>query len=209
MAHTIDGRRLSSALAEPQVLDGRRARALATRDRIVEAMLRLVREGDVSPSAARVAQTAGVGMRTVFRHFDEMDALYREMAERIEARVMPVLLKPFAATEWRARLSEMVDRRALIFETIMPYRLSADMKRFQSDFLMRGHLRQARLERAALHAALPAYVAADAARVAALELALSFDCWRRLRHEQGLSPDQAQRAMRLLVEALLAGVSAD
>ncbi|PNB35794.1 TetR family transcriptional regulator, partial [Pseudomonas sp. FW305-130] len=36
-------------------------------------MLDLVGKGDIAPSAARVAETAGVGLRSVFRHFADMD----------------------------------------------------------------------------------------------------------------------------------------
>ncbi|MBX9814665.1 MAG: TetR/AcrR family transcriptional regulator, partial [Sphingomonas sp.] len=110
--------------------DGRYARSRATRDKIVTALLDLVREGDVSPSAARVAETAGVGLRTVFRHFDEMDTLYRAMAEAIERQVMPLMLKPFTSEHWRDRLRELTERRIEIYETIMPYRISSSIKRF-------------------------------------------------------------------------------
>lgn len=43
-------------------------------------MLELVREGDISPSAELVAARADVGLRTVFRHFKDLDSLYREMS---------------------------------------------------------------------------------------------------------------------------------
>ena len=39
-------------------------------------MMNLIEGGDLMPSAARVAEEAGVGLRTVFRHFDDMDSLY-------------------------------------------------------------------------------------------------------------------------------------
>ena len=58
-------------------------------------MIALVREGEMSPSAAQVAERASVGLRTVFRHFDEMEILYREIAEVTRARILPALLKPY------------------------------------------------------------------------------------------------------------------
>ena len=59
--------------------DGRRARGHVSRSRIVAAMIELVREGCVAPTAEQVALRADVGLRTVFRHFDDMESLYREI----------------------------------------------------------------------------------------------------------------------------------
>ena len=59
---------------EPLV-DGRRQRSLTSQRRIVEAMLALVGEGHLTPSAELVAERAEVGLRTVFRQFKDMDTL--------------------------------------------------------------------------------------------------------------------------------------
>jgi len=199
-------RTLPRSTPAPEGIDGRHARSVATRDKIVTALLQLVREGDVTPSAARVAETAGVGLRTVFRHFDEMDTLYREMSEVIEAQVMPMMLQPFEASDWRGRVREMARRRIGIYETIMPYRISASIKRFQSDFLMHGYHRQLQLERTSLHAILPPAVIADAPVASAIEVTISFQCWRRLRHDQGLAIDDARAVIDTLLEAMLARI---
>lgn len=187
--------------------DGRHARSIATRDKIVTALLQLVRDGDVAPSAVRVAETAGVGLRTVFRHFDEMDTLYREMSEAVEAQVMPMILKPFEAPDWRGRVREMAGRRIGIYETIMPYRISASIKRFQSDFLMQGYFRQLQLERTSLHAVLPQAVIDDAPLASAIEVSISFQCWRRLRHDQGLTVEAARAVIDTLLDAVLARIA--
>ena len=71
--------------------DGRRRRSAQSREAIVSAMFDLIGEGDQRPSAQRVADRAGVGIRTVFRHFDEMDRLYAEMNARLRAMIRPLL----------------------------------------------------------------------------------------------------------------------
>ncbi len=109
---------------EPPSADGRRERSRSSRARIVQAMLDLVGGGHIAPSAAEVAEQAGVGLRSVFRHFDDMDSLYSEMSDAIEVRLMPVLLKPLAATEWKPRVRELAERRMTVFETMLPYRIS-------------------------------------------------------------------------------------
>ena len=94
-------------------LDGRLTRSRVSRANIVAAILALVGNGKVNPSAARVAERAEVELRSVFRHFDDMDALYREMGDVIEARVRPnivqrVLRHEMAAVE--AQLPTVVVR---------------------------------------------------------------------------------------------------
>ena len=72
--------------------DGRRQRSERSRKDIVAAMFKLIRAGEMNPGAAQVAEAAGVSLRTVFRHFDEMDILYREIAALMEAEVLPIVL---------------------------------------------------------------------------------------------------------------------
>lgn len=195
--------------AAPRGPDGRHERSKSSRARIVAAMLDLVGTGDVQPSAAKVAETAGVGLRTVFRHFDEMDSLYREMSEAIEARLLPIMMKPFAATHWRDRIREMAERRAQLFEMILPYRISASLKRFQSSFLMQDYRRLLRLERSTIDAALPPEVLADTTQVNMLYLALNFQSWRSLRHDMELDVAEARAVFVALVDAALARIPGD
>ena len=58
-------------------IDGRRLRSQVSRAKIVEALMTLVEAGQVDPSAEEVAATAGVGLRSVFRHFKDMESLRR------------------------------------------------------------------------------------------------------------------------------------
>jgi hypothetical protein len=58
------------------------------------------------------------------------------------------------------------------------------------------------LQRQALLAVLPAALSRNE-KLDALDLALSFEAWRRLRYEQGLGVKQAQDVMRHLVKALV------
>ncbi|MBU7579085.1 MAG: TetR/AcrR family transcriptional regulator [Porphyrobacter sp.] len=167
-------------------------------------MLDLVARGEVSPSAAQVAEVAGVGLRSVFRHFADMDALYREMAAAIEAQVLPILLRAPEGATWQARLFDIAARRAVIFETIMPFRISANLRRFDSAFLMDGYRRQLRLEAEALAAHLPEAVRADADGARGLNVILSFSTWRLLRHDQNLPPDAAAAVVRRMLGDALA-----
>ena len=192
-----------------QLADGRRERSRSSRSKIVAAMLDLVGKGDVAPSAARVAEVAGVGLRSVFRHFDDMDALYREMGDVIEARVMPIILQPPSGKSWKEKLFDIADKRTKVFETILPYRISASLKRFQSPYLMQDYRRMLRLESETIEAHLPATAKADGTGARALNVILSFQTWRLLRHDQLLPVDDAKAVVRRLLSDALAGMPDD
>ena len=185
-------------------IDGRRKRSHSSRAKIVKALLDLVEGGTISPSAAEVAEAAGVGLRSVFRHFDDMDSLYREMSDGIEAKVLPMMLKPLEASDWKGRIRELTERRVSVFEAILPFRISASIKRHQSEFLMQSYKRMLRVERQGVEALLPEAVLSDPAQTNAVLAPLSFQTWRLLRHDQELPIATARTVVLRLVEAVLA-----
>jgi AcrR family transcriptional regulator len=187
-----------------ELADGRRQRSERSRAQIIEAMFDLIREGDMSPSAAKVAERAQVGLRTVFRHFEDMDSLYVEMAERITAEVMPKVLAPFEARDWHGRFLEHVERRITIYEYIMPVRVSANLRRFQSRFLMEEYRRNLLIERSSLKALLPEDINNDPVTFAAIETSASFQTWRRLRQDSDLSAEDAAVVFKFTLERLVA-----
>jgi hypothetical protein len=87
----------------------------------------------------------------------------------------------------------------MVFETILPYRISANLKRFQSPYLMQGYRRMLRLESDTTEAHLPAMVRADVAGTHGLNVILSFQTWRLLRHDQELPFDDAKAVVRRLL----------
>ncbi|MDB5469891.1 MAG: hypothetical protein JWR84_1451, partial [Caulobacter sp.] len=128
---------MTRALTTPPApaADGRHRRSQDSRARIVAAMLELVKAHEVSPSAEQVAARADVGLRTVFRHFKDMDSLYREMSGVIESEMRAVVDRPFTAPDWRGRLMELIERRAVVFERIGPFRRASNAVRHRSRVL--------------------------------------------------------------------------
>jgi len=183
--------------------DGRHRRGEDNRARIVAAMLELVQGGEVSPGAEQVAARADVGLRTVFRHFKDMDSLYREMGRVIEAEMTAIVERPFAARDWRERVIELVGRRAGVFERIGPFKRASNVSRHRSTFLEAENARLVRTLRDILVAQLPDEVAGDASRLEILDLLLSFESWSRLRHDQGLSPSRAQETLEAAIRRLI------
>lgn len=182
--------------------DGRRTRGADNRRKILAALLKLVEGGNIDPSAEQVAKEAGVGLRTVFRHFADLDSLYASISERMTVEIRPIVEQPFESADWRGRLDELVDRRAQIFERLLPFKLAGDAHRYRSPFLTTEHEALVRLQSQTLRQILPAKIAGDKARMATLDLVLSFDAWKRLRHDQGVTARDARSALRFAASAL-------
>ncbi|HCX66572.1 MAG TPA: transcriptional regulator, partial [Rhodobiaceae bacterium] len=178
-------------------------RSAASRRRIVEAMRDLIREGTLSPRAEEVAARANVGLRSVFRHFDDMESLYREIGDLIVADVTPMLELPPPSGTADEILAEMIARRTKLFERIMPFRVAADIHSHRSPYLMQERRIMNESLREIMRSALPAAIRKDRVAVDALDAVLSFDFWRRLRSEQRLSIAQARRVVEATAAPLI------
>jgi TetR/AcrR family transcriptional regulator of autoinduction and epiphytic fitness len=96
--------------------DGRAARSHRSKRAIVDAMRALHAEGDLRPTAPRVAERAGVSLRTVWQQFADMETLLveairrdqevlRSLTERIEPD-QPLALRIAQFTGQRSRILE-------------------------------------------------------------------------------------------------------
>ena len=191
----------STPAPRPDETDGRRRRSLDSRARIIAAVLKLTREGEINPSAELVADRAGVGLRTVFRHFSDMESLYREVGDVIEAEIRPLAARPFQSVSWRERIIEMISRRSEGYEVLGPFRRASDLRRHASPVLQDDLARLTATLRQILLRELPADL--DPTTIEALDLLLSYEAWSRLRQEQGLDQTTARRVLERTVRALI------
>lgn len=196
-------------MAQLAHIDGRLARSARTRHAVVDALLDLLNEGDLRPTAARIAERAGVSLRIVFHHFDDLEAIYSELADRQAERVKPLTAPISVALPFARRVEKFAAQRGRLLETLSPVRRSAVlMEPFRPALAKR--LKHARdLMRAAAIAAFApelSKVAADEKRatVAALDVATSWVAWEQMRRHQGLSETEARTVMATTIRALLA-----
>lgn len=183
--------------------DGRKQRSADSKRRIVAAMLELVREGRIAPTAEEVATRAEVGLRTVFRRFKDMESLYAEMAVAINEKIDGIATPPNRSIDWRVNLKRLLERRLQVYEVIMPYRLAAEALKFQSSILLDRHMDIVQDERQRLLDLLPEELLDDRLLIEGLQAALSFDMWNQLRNDQRLSASEAGEVVRRIVESLL------
>ncbi|ANY19375.1 hypothetical protein A6F68_00849 [Tsuneonella dongtanensis] len=187
--------------------DGRRERSRSSRRRIIEAMMDLVAGGDIDPSAAKVAEKAGVGLRTVFRHFDDKESIYREIDELLWTAYGPASEAPFRSSDWQEQLFELIERRAQVYEEIAPFRIASSLQRYGSPMLMERYRFLLGRERDTLYGILPGSVLRDEARARAILLAVSFDSWRLFRLDEELSPEKTIEVLKQLLRDVLEQVS--
>jgi AcrR family transcriptional regulator len=186
-------------------VDGRARRAQRSRQAIVEAVVALVGRGVLQPTAQQVATEAGVGIRSVFRHFSDMESLYASIDAELEGAVAQTLLGGRRDGTPAERLQALVRQRVLFFERIAPFKRSANAQRWRSDFLQNRHLRLQRVLRTDLLAWLPELRDAPAELVEALDLVLCFESWDRLRHDRQLGRRAATAVVERLAIAVMEG----
>ncbi len=191
-------------VAKKEKKDGRKQRSVRSRDKITTSIMTLIRAGNYSPRAIDISAHSGLSMRTVFRHIDDMESLLREIAGDMRREILPSFLQPYSATDWRGQFEEQMQRRLEIWEYILPVRLAASLRRFQSKFLLEEYRQFLELERASLKSVLPESVVSDDVLFAALDEAMGIACWINLRMDQELSPNAAEAVVRRTVEALIA-----
>jgi TetR/AcrR family transcriptional regulator of autoinduction and epiphytic fitness len=195
-------------MAQLSRLDGRLARSARTRRAVVDALLDLLNEGDLRPTAARIAERAGVSLRLVFHHFDDLDTIYSELADRQTERVEP-LIKPIdVALPFAQRVELFSAQRGRVLETLSPVRRSAVlMEPFRPALAKRLKHSRDLMRAAAIAAFQPELkiIAADERRTktAALDMVTSWVAWEQMRRHQGLSETEAREVMATSIRALL------
>jgi AcrR family transcriptional regulator len=179
--------------------DGRRQRADRSRDAIVQALLDLVEKAVLQPTAQQVAESAGVGIRTVFRHFSDMESLYAAMDARVQHDALPLLRVRPATGRLEARVRALAQIRIDFFERIAPYHRAGAVQRGRSPFLQGRHRLLVRKLRADLLRWLPELRGASPELLEAFDLALSLETWERLRMDQRLGCDRARAVLETLL----------
>lgn len=191
-----------------QTLDGRLARGARARAAIADALLALIERGDLRPSAARVAERAGVSLRSVFQHFSDVESLFAAAASRQAERLEALLAGVPDEGPLAARLDAFVRARTRLLEAISPVRRAAIlMEPFSSELQGRlGAFRKLKADEVRRVFATELARRPPAARrrlLAALVATASWSVWQALREHQGLSQAEARRVLRIMLDALL------
>lgn len=189
-------------------IDGRTARAVRTKDAIVDATLALIDEGDLRPTGPRIAERAGVSVRSIFQHFDDLDALFSAVGLRVVDRIAGLIrtIDPTAPLDQRS--GAFLEQRTSVLESLTPV-LRAALVHAASSTVIRGQFENGhQFLVAQVDQVFAQEIAAAGAGGATLRdglvVALSWPSWDLLRGAQGRSVEEAREVAESMVRALLA-----
>jgi len=187
--------------------DGRTLRSLRTREAIVDATIALLDDGDLRPTAPRIAEQAGVSVRSIFQHFADLESLHAAVAERLAVRLTALVLPISPELPLGDRLDRFVQQRGTLLEAVTPIRRAADIHGpFSSEITARLRDGQAFLRLEVERTFAPELDAAGEERqdlLDALDACLSWGTWDGLRAGLGRDRPDAERVMRRLAAAVL------
>lgn len=189
--------------------DGRAARAARTRAAIVDACVALVEEGELRPTAPRIAERAGVSVRSVFQHFDDLPSLHTAVVQRVVER-LAVLVEPIdPARPVDDRIGAFVRQRGALLEAVAPFRRAAAVHGPFAPEIRKAIAKGAAFLRVEVEEAfapeLTAVPATDRRELAgALAAVSSWAMWDALRSEVGESVEQAEAVLDRTLRSLLA-----
>lgn len=181
--------------------DGRRRRAHASREAIVEALVALYADGHADPSAAEIAERAGVSERSLFRHFDDIDDLchtafevqWSRLAERTTVSIVDT-------APLRERVEHVVSRRVMLYLDMLNVMRITRMHAVKNTTVA-AHVRASRKELRRQHERLFApelnAMTSESAQAAkmAIDALLSFEHVEQLRLDQTLSPARIETSL--------------
>jgi AcrR family transcriptional regulator len=91
----------------------------------VEAILDLLGEGQIEPTAQAVAARSGLSIRSIFRLFQDMEALHSAAIEQHMERVIPLLAEVATDGPLDERIAALASDRARFYEAVTPVRRMA------------------------------------------------------------------------------------
>lgn len=193
--------------AAPQ--DGRLTRAARTRASVVEALLTLNDEGNLRPTARDIATKAGVSLRSLYVHFDDLEALFLAASRRQGERLAELLPPIVTDGDLDTRLDALLTRRNHLHELGNGVRRAAQLQEPFSPALQHALASGRKALRAEINACFaPEIAAADSVApgrlLRALDIVTSPTTWESLRIHQALASDEAALQVREMVLAFIA-----
>lgn len=189
--------------------DGRRLRKARHQEAVVDAMLELLAEGHLRPSAREIADRAGVSLRSVFRHFADLDALFSAAVRRRMQRVAASYEFASPAGSLDDRIRAVVRYRVSLYEEIAPVRRAATLEAPFREPVQRALDLSHRTLRHQLVTTFDPELLNRPAKdrrvlLEALDVICGWSTWDTLRTTQSLTALEAEPVLEQMLFALLA-----
>ena len=188
---------------ELKIIDGRRKRSERSRAAIITATLNLIDNGNFAPTARQIAEEAGIGLRSFFRHFEDMEALMDTIDQQMREFYEPLFVRPFKDGTLEERIEDIVIDRSEAYERLKKLMMTSQAQLWRSKVVQKNYARNQRRLRKHLEKLLPELETLPSAQREAAHAAASFENWHRLREHQGLNINEARMAIIVAITRLL------
>ncbi|HLT70508.1 MAG TPA: TetR/AcrR family transcriptional regulator [Acidimicrobiales bacterium] len=195
--------------------DGRVSRAARTREAVVDALLALNDRGVLRPTARDIAAEAGVSLRSLYVHFDDLESLFVAAGQRHTERLLTQLPPLVTEGPFGERLDRFLDRRVRLHELAGGVRRAAQLQEPFSPAIQEAMANGRKALRAEVAACFAPELAAAADRgtgdgrdgrrrlLDALDIVTGAAAWDTLRIHRKRDEDEARRQVRDMVVALV------
>ena len=181
------------------LVDGRRQRGERTRHAIIEAALSLQEEGVLVPTAQQISDRAGVLIRSFFRHFEDMETLFKAADDQLRDSYEALFIGGDRQGSLAERVHRAVERRSAAFEELKNLMLGTKALLWGYETLRNNYSRNQKGLRKDLESWLPELNDLSEVECESIHAFASFEMWNRLRSEQGLS----EKASKSVIQSTL------
>jgi len=169
----------------PEV-DGRILRSQKSQNIILESIINLIINGNLYPTAEEVAKESGIAIRTVFRHFDDMETLLMKVDESINLKVINDEKEIKLDSPLNTRLSLIIDERIYYYDKYENIMIATITQLPKYKILQKRYPEYQKLLRKRTERIIPEILNLKSANQELLDASLSFGFYQRLKF-QGLS----------------------
>jgi len=173
--------------------DGRNLRSINSQKLIVDACIKLFKAGNLEPTAQQVADESGVGIRTVFRQFDEMENLFKSV-DAVLSKDYDFEVRYDPSSSFETRLQSTISHMNAGYEKHKLIMFMTVSKMWKYEFLRKNYLMYQDLIKSKTEEILPEVLSFDTESRHLFHASLSFAMWTRLQGQK-LNNGQINKAM--------------
>ena len=183
--------------------DGRRLRSDRSRQLIVKSMLDLIHAGNLQRTAQQVADHAKVGIRSVFRHFEDMESIFASVDKLVRKESHALYGNKACTGSLQERIAFAVKQSAKIYEAMGNVLLSSQARLWSSPTVKSNYLEHQEGLRNNIKTWLPEVMQLSPNKYQSVLAICSFDFWYRLRYHQEQTLSDSTDLLIELVENLI------
>ena len=189
--------------SQVEKIDGRRLRSERCKQSILDACEKLMREGHLVPTAQMISDTAGVPIRSFFRHYPDMEALFNAVDDALKPGYELIFEKTKSEGSLSKRIASAIELHAKSFEQNRAVIKSTKAQLWRYQALRDNYARINRGLRKDLDERIPELKEVDADMREIIDGLASIEMWVRLRDHQKLSQTRSIHIIQQSIKSVL------